>query len=137
MWDLGGQTGIRPYWRSYYPNTNAIVYVIDSTDRDRLEVTKQELMMLIEEEDLRKIPLMVFANKQDVAGALSEMEIADYLQMHQIKNRPWAIFKCSALTGYGLNEGMEWISAALQKWLFKELKIQLNIHWLASCSSPG
>eukprot|EP01017_Pseudomicrothorax_dubius_P040460 TRINITY_DN6329_c0_g2_i4.p1 TRINITY_DN6329_c0_g2~~TRINITY_DN6329_c0_g2_i4.p1 ORF type:complete len:115 (+),score=19.48 TRINITY_DN6329_c0_g2_i4:124-468(+) len=48
VWDLGGQTAIRPYWRSYYPNTNAIIYVIDSVDKERIEISKQELMMILQ-----------------------------------------------------------------------------------------
>ena len=62
VWDLGGQTGIRyyistfslviyhvrPYWRSYYPNTNAIIYVVDSSDKERIETSKQELMLMLE-----------------------------------------------------------------------------------------
>merc|ERR1712241_516271 len=40
VWDLGGQTSIRPYWRCYYPNTQAIIYAVDSTDVDRLNTTK-------------------------------------------------------------------------------------------------
>ena len=42
VWDLGGQTSIRPYWRCYYPNTQAIVYVVDSADAERLATTKEE-----------------------------------------------------------------------------------------------
>ena len=33
VWDLGGQTSIRPYWRCYYTNTDAVIYVVDSADR--------------------------------------------------------------------------------------------------------
>ena len=35
VWDLGGQSSIRPYWRCYFPNTNAIIYVVDSVDKQR------------------------------------------------------------------------------------------------------
>ena len=43
VWDLGGQTSIRPYWRCYYQNTSAIIYVVDSSDSDRMGISKQEL----------------------------------------------------------------------------------------------
>ena len=33
MWDVGGQREIRPYWRNYFDNTDALVYVIDSADK--------------------------------------------------------------------------------------------------------
>lgn len=96
VWDLGGQSSIRPYWRCYYPNTHAIVFVVDrcvlllcvvfvgvvpllnhafcppySADTDRLETARAELMAMLEEEDLKDAILLVFANKQDMPGALS------------------------------------------------------------------
>ena len=48
VWDLGGQTSIRPYWRCYYSNTDAIIYVVDSADRDRLAISKSELVSMLE-----------------------------------------------------------------------------------------
>ena len=48
VWDLGGQTSIRPYWRCYYPNTDAIIFVVDSADTDRLKIAKQELFAMLE-----------------------------------------------------------------------------------------
>lgn len=66
VWDLGGQTSIRPYWRCYYQNTNAVIYVVDSADPERMGISKQELMAMLEEEELKDAALMVFANKQDL-----------------------------------------------------------------------
>jgi len=54
----------RPYWRSYYPNTDAIIYVVDSDDKSRIGISKKELMMMLEEEELKGVPIMIFANKQ-------------------------------------------------------------------------
>ena len=48
VWDLGGQTSIRPYWRCYYPNTDAIIFVVDSTDVDRFDIAKRELWAMLE-----------------------------------------------------------------------------------------
>merc|ERR1739838_387703 len=53
VWDLGGQTSIRPYWRCYYTNTDAIIYVVDSADRDRVGISKQELVTMLEEDELK------------------------------------------------------------------------------------
>lgn len=75
VWDLGGQTSIRPYWRCYYPNTDAIVFVVDSCDVDRLGVAKQELMAMLEEDELKDSILLVFANKQDSRGALNAQQV--------------------------------------------------------------
>jgi GTPase SAR1 family protein len=68
VWDLGGQTSIRPYWRSYYANTAAVIFVIDSTDIERLEIAADELRSMLEEDELKDAALLVFANKQDQVG---------------------------------------------------------------------
>lgn len=82
VWDLGGQDSIRPYWRCYYTNaTAALVFVIDSADVARLDVVKKEIEMLLGEEELRGAALLVFANKQDIQGALGEGEIAEKLEL--------------------------------------------------------
>jgi ADP-ribosylation factor-like protein 1 len=65
VWDLGGQTSIRPYWRSYYANTAAVIFVVDSTDIERLEIAADELKNMLNEEELKDAALLVFANKQD------------------------------------------------------------------------
>jgi ADP-ribosylation factor-like protein 1 len=109
VWDLGGQTSIRPYWRCYYANTDAVIYVIDSQDRDRISTSKEELMQMLEEEELKDSALLVFANKQDMEGAMSVTEVSEFLGLTQLKMRTWTIFKCSAKTGEGLTEGLDWL----------------------------
>ena len=63
VWDLGGQQGLRPYWRCYYQDTNAVIFVVDSTDKERLEYSKQELDIMLQEEELKGAPVLVLANK--------------------------------------------------------------------------
>ncbi|XP_046561355.1 LOW QUALITY PROTEIN: ADP-ribosylation factor-like protein 1 [Haliotis rubra] len=110
VWDLGGQTSIRPYWRCYYSNTDAIIYVVDSMDRDRIGISKQELVSMLEEDELKKAALVVFANKQDIEGAMSVSEVANALGLSNLKNRKYQIFKTSAIQGDGLDEAMIWLS---------------------------
>ena len=114
VWDLGGQTSIRPYWRCYYSNTDAIIYVVDSVDKERMGISKQELVSMLEEEELKKAALLVFANKQDLPGALSAADVSKQLGLAALKNRAWAIFKTSAKKGDGLDEAMEWLVNALK-----------------------
>jgi ADP-ribosylation factor-like protein 3 len=109
VWDVGGQREIRPYWRNYFDSTDALVYVIDSADRERLEEVNTELAGLLEEEKLAGVPLLVFANKQDLLSALSAADIALGLNLHAIKSRTWQIQACSGKTGEGLTEGLEWL----------------------------
>eukprot|EP00887_Chlorella_sp_A99_P006105 scaffold22.g6105.t1 len=70
VWDLGGQTSIRPYWRCYYPNTQAIIYVVDSCDADRLPTSREEFQAILEEEELKDAPLLIYANKQGLFEGL-------------------------------------------------------------------
>lgn len=114
VWDLGGQTSIRPYWRCYYSNTDAIIYVVDSVDRERIGISKQELISMLEEEELKKSLLLVFANKQDCDQAMSPAEIAQELGLSKLRDRKWQIFKTSALKNIGLDEAMEWLVTTLQ-----------------------
>merc|ERR1711937_1017213 len=112
VWDLGGQTSIRPYWRCYYSNTDAIIYVVDSADRDRMGISKQELVSMLEEEELKCAILVVLANKQDIEGAMSVTEVHKALGLEALKNRTFQIFKASAVKGEGLDEAMDWLSNA-------------------------
>lgn len=114
VWDLGGQTSIRPYWRCYYSNTDAIIYVVDSMDRDRIGISKQELISMLEEDELKNAILVVLANKQDIEGAMSVSEVSQALGLTAIKNRKYQIFKTSAIKGEGLEESMEWLSNTIQ-----------------------
>jgi ADP-ribosylation factor-like protein 1 len=75
VWDLGGQTGLRPYWRCYYQDTNAVIFVVDSADRERIEIAKQELELMLQEEELKGVPVLVLANKQDLPNALNDQEV--------------------------------------------------------------
>ncbi|KAK1399841.1 GTP-binding ADP-ribosylation factor Arf1 [Heracleum sosnowskyi] len=114
VWDLGGQTSIRPYWRCYFPNTQAIIYVVDSSDTDRLVIAKEEFHAILEEEELRGAAVLIFANKQDLPGAVDDASITEALELHKIKNRQWSIFKTSAIKGEGLFEGLDWLSNTLK-----------------------
>jgi ADP-ribosylation factor-like protein 1 len=110
VWDIGGQYEIRPYWRCYYPNTNAIIFAIDSSDKERIDIVKQEIFILLEEEELKNVPIAILANKQDKVGCFSEIEITEKLELNKIKNRQWQIFKTCAVEGTGLDDAFKWIT---------------------------
>mmetsp|Transcript_3032 Transcript_3032/g.4632 ORF Transcript_3032/g.4632 Transcript_3032/m.4632 type:complete len:186 (+) Transcript_3032:96-653(+) len=109
VWDIGGQKSIRPYWRNYFDQTDALIYVIDSADRRRMEETGVELRQLLDEDRLQNTPLLIMANKQDLMNALAPGEITDELGLNDIRDRVWSILPCSAKSGDGLQDGMEWI----------------------------
>jgi len=114
VWDLGGQTSIRPYWRCYYPNTDAIIFVVDSADAERMPVARGELAAMLEEEELRDAILLVFANKQDQKGALNAQQISDALGLPDVRNRQWSIQETSAFQGKGMFEGFDWLVTCIK-----------------------
>lgn len=115
MWDVGGQKAIRSYWKNYFDATEALIYVIDSSDRRRMEETGVELQQLLDEEKLTGIPLVIFANKQDLLNALTPAEITQGLNLHSIRDRPWQIFPCSAKENSGITNGMEFLIQELNQ----------------------
>merc|ERR1719254_293612 len=85
VWDIGGQKTIRPYWSNYFESSDVLVYVIDSSDRRRLEESGVELRQLLAEDKLGGVPLLVFANKQDLLQAVPADEVVDALNLGVIK----------------------------------------------------
>jgi small GTP-binding protein len=115
MWDIGGQESLRATWNTYFNNTKFIILVVDSTDRERLGITKEELYRMLACEDLRKAAVLVYANKQDLKGAMTSAEISTQLNLTSIKDHGWHIQACCALTGEGLYQGLEWIVNHLKR----------------------
>ncbi len=68
-----------------------------------------ELQQLLDEEKLSHVPILILANKQDLLNALSPAEITAELNLNELRDRTWQILPCSARTGEGLQEGMEWL----------------------------
>lgn len=104
-WNLvitGGQSKIRPYWKNYFENTDALIYVIDCSDRKRLTETGNEFAELLADEKLNNVPIMIFANKQDMENVLKVSEVAEAIGLVKLKDRTWQIQECSALQGTGI-----------------------------------
>lgn len=89
MWDIGGQKAIRPYWKNYFERTNGIVFVVDSSDEERINEAVTEFDELMAEDNLKGLPLLVFANKQDLDLALSAEEVLDSLKLSDLQDRTW------------------------------------------------
>ena len=104
---------IRPLWRHYYQNTQGVIFVVDSNDRDRISEARDELHRMLNEPDLADANLLVFANKQDLPGAMNAAEMTDKLGLHSLQRRQWYIQSCCAPSGDGLYEGLDWLSSSL------------------------
>ncbi|KAI4716887.1 ARF/SAR superfamily [Aureobasidium sp. EXF-10727] len=107
--DVGGQKTLRTYWKNYFEKTDTLIWVVDGTDRERIDDCRQELEGLLLQERLMGASLLVFKNKSDVAGCMSSEEIRKALRLDTIHTHRWNIMECSALTGLNLQEGLQWV----------------------------
>eukprot|EP00803_Ostreobium_quekettii_P010698 evm.model.scf_813.1 EVM.evm.TU.scf_813.1 scf_813:5259-7070(-) len=114
IWDLGGQANLRASWAAYLRSTDAVVMVVDSTDRARIGITKAELFALLVNQDIVNVPVLVLANKQDLKDAMDMAELSQALALHTIKQHDWHIQPSCALTGEGLLDGLGWIAQKLK-----------------------
>ena len=112
---MGGQDKIRPLWRHYYQNTQGVIFVVDSNDRDRVGEARDELHRMLNEDELREAMLLVFANKQDLPGAMTTSEVAEKLHLHKMRDREWYIQSTCAVSGDGLYEGLDWLTNAVNR----------------------
>lgn len=116
FWDLGGQAGLRSIWDKYYSESHAILFVADCTDEARLDEAKAALDHVVASRELFGAPLLIIANKQDVASAVSRTVIADRFGESTLQSqRPCRIQPASAFTGEGISEGMQWLVQAIKK----------------------
>ena len=114
VWDVGGQDKIRPLWRYYYQNTQGIIFVVDSNDRDRISEARDELQLMLNVDELKQALVLVFANKQDLPNAMNAAEVTEKLSLNSIRKRQWYIQAACATTGDGLYEGLECLSNSLK-----------------------
>eukprot|EP00455_Lapot_gusevi_P013780 TRINITY_DN167_c0_g1_i1.p1 TRINITY_DN167_c0_g1~~TRINITY_DN167_c0_g1_i1.p1 ORF type:complete len:183 (-),score=16.76 TRINITY_DN167_c0_g1_i1:312-860(-) len=112
VYDVGGQHTIRPLWRHYYSGTHAIVYVVDCSDRDRVNEAREELHDVLKAEELKQASVLVFANKRDLPDAITPQELVFYLGLDKLR-RPWYVQPSVATENEGIVEGFTWVSRQL------------------------
>jgi len=115
VWDVGGQDKIRPLWRHYFSGTQGLVFVIDSSDHNRIEEARVELTRIIQDREMNDALLLVFANKQDVPNALTPDQLSKRLQLDQVaKNHTWKVEPSCAKSGEGIFEGLAWLASNIK-----------------------
>ncbi|KAF0719039.1 Aste57867_1323 [Aphanomyces stellatus] len=112
-WDMGGQDKLRPLWKHYHQNADAVIFVIDSTDMSRIHEAAEELHRMLSEEELRHAKVLFFINKVDLPNAMTPIELVDKLNLTNLTQVQWFIQACSAVNNAGLFEGMEWLRKVL------------------------
>jgi len=115
VWDVGGQEKLRSLWKMYLSNSDALIYVVDSLDRERIGDARQEFQTIIKDPLMANSIILVFANKQDLRGAMSTDEVSEGLGLHDLRNRMWHIQGTCALRGEGLYDGLDWLASTLKQ----------------------
>ncbi|KAG1698614.1 hypothetical protein DVH05_014572 [Phytophthora capsici] len=117
VFDMSGQSRYRSLWENYYSDVQAIIYVLDSTDTIRMCVAKDELEQLVEHKELssKKVPILFFANKMDLPNALTPVECMQHLELDNLGSKSWHITASNAVTGRGVEEGIEWLADQFAK----------------------
>ncbi|XP_044745043.1 ADP-ribosylation factor-like protein 6 isoform X1 [Coccinella septempunctata] len=117
--DMSGHGRYRNLWEHYYKDCHGIIFVIDSSDRLRLVVVKEELDLMLQHPAIctKRLPILFFANKMDCKESLSTVKIAAALGLDKIMDKPWHISASNAVTGEGLQEGVEWLTQQIRELL--------------------
>uniref|UniRef100_A0A915LTU0 small monomeric GTPase n=1 Tax=Meloidogyne javanica TaxID=6303 RepID=A0A915LTU0_MELJA len=121
--DLGGHVQARRVWKSYFPALDAIVFLVDVADLERIQEAREELWSLMQDEQVSSAPILVLGNKIDKVNALGEDQLKYYLGIQQyctgnvsradLATRPLEVFMCSVLRRQGYGEGFRWLSQYL------------------------
>ncbi|KAL0207570.1 hypothetical protein P9112_012198 [Eukaryota sp. TZLM1-RC] len=115
VFDMSGQSRYRDLWEHYIKESQAIIYVIDATDKLRLVVAKDELANILQHPDLKNVPFLLLANKMDLQEALAPSVIVTEMNLSQLlSSRNWHINGTCALDGDGLDSGFSWLADQLR-----------------------
>ncbi|XP_072304794.1 ADP-ribosylation factor-like protein 13B isoform X3 [Eucyclogobius newberryi] len=118
IFDLGGGKRIRGIWNNYYSESHGVVFVVDSTDVQRIQETRETMAEVLQHPRIAGKPVLVLANKQDKEGALAEADIIENLSLEKLVNENKCLCQiepCSAVLGYGkkidksIKKGLNWL----------------------------
>lgn len=100
---------MRPIWAQYYEGTDGVIFVVDSFDQASIEEAATVLHSLLKVQELRQCKLLVYANKQDLPGAMGESMVRERLRLDSVVTQEWHLQSTVATTGQGVMEGFEWL----------------------------
>ncbi|XP_022649075.1 ADP-ribosylation factor-like protein 8B isoform X2 [Varroa destructor] len=111
MWDIGGQPRFRSMWERYCRGVNAIVYMVDAADRDKIEPARNELHTLLDKPQLAEIPVLVLGNKRDLPDALDEKDIIEQMNLGAVTDREICCYSISCKERENINITLQWLIA--------------------------
>ncbi|KAI8066328.1 ADP-ribosylation factor family-domain-containing protein [Gongronella butleri] len=117
FWDLGGQRDLQSIWERYYTECHAILFVVDSTDKRRLEECKDIFETMVTNDLVEGVPILMLANKQDIPDALRVEDIKEVFNKIAVKlgARDSRVLPISAISGNGVHEAIDWLIKRLHR----------------------
>ncbi|KAI6661391.1 ADP-ribosylation factor 1 [Oopsacas minuta] len=115
LWDVGGKRQIRTLWKHYYQGTDALIYVVDSTDSDRFADAGEEIKRILSHQEMRGVPVLVIANKQDLKTSLKPTDVKRKLDLNGIEGNSILVQGTSAVTGKGVKQGLKHIHKMIRQ----------------------
>jgi ADP-ribosylation factor 6 len=106
IWDVGGQDKIRPLWRHYYSGTQAIIFVVDSSDRPRIREARDELQRILRDNELNSVMVLIFANKMDIPGRMSREDVMRDMWTAELGKKKFTVQDSCAKDAIGIFEGL-------------------------------
>ncbi|THV05251.1 P-loop containing nucleoside triphosphate hydrolase protein [Dendrothele bispora CBS 962.96] len=110
IWDVAGQPKFRSMWERYCNGVDAIVFVVDSSDKEKFNAARFELHQLLGQPSLVGVPLLVLGNKNDIDGHAPVKELIPALQLDKINDRPVSCYSCSMKSQHNLDIVLKWLS---------------------------
>ena len=108
LWDVGGSTENRAFWKYYYKGIQGIVFVVDASQKERIDEAAEVLGSVLSDDNTLGVRLLVLANKMDLPGTMRKHEISAKLKLKDITNRSVAFLEFSAVNGKGITQFLEW-----------------------------
>lgn len=109
VWDIGGQPRFRSMWERYCRGVNCIVYMVDAADHEKVEASRNEFHNLLDKPQLAGIPVLVLANKRDVAGAMDEREVIDKMNLSSVQDREICCYSISCKEQHNIDITLQWL----------------------------
>ncbi|NHJ88076.1 MAG: GTP-binding protein [Asgard group archaeon] len=110
IFDLGGQQEFRPIWSNYNEQSDGLIFVVDSSDIERIDESKDVFHSIIATQINQSIPVLILLNKCDIPERIS---IHEFINKFELSNTnleiKWALFETSAKTGKGILDSMQWL----------------------------
>jgi len=109
LWDIGGQPRFRGMWERYCRGVNAIVFVVDSSDKEKFEAAKKELHDLLSKPPLAGIPVLVLGNKNDLSDSVSSEQLIEIFELKSITGREVCCYSISAKNSVNIDITLDWL----------------------------